>query len=361
MTKPDSDNTPHFADKDHIDVLDGVRGVAALMVVVSHSANSGLLPGFLGNGLGQMGVGLFFGLSGFLMAHLYLWRPPEGAELRRYFVHRGARVLPLYFAVLAVALAINAAFNLELFRIQTATDVALNALLVRGTGVLWSVPTEIHFYLVFVVLWLAHARGRLGYAIAAVVLLQVVLFIATYRHVEHDTLIRWLQFFLFGMLLSKYLPTIRQFAEKPTRRRWLAVASWIVFIAALAAPPELRRQAGIPVLPNYLDPVTAGIPMLLLIFAVIGLPPFGVFRLPVLRWYGNISYALYLIHTPVLLLVIAQVAAGRVPMWAGFILVVSVSTLLAWASLHLYERPAQSAIRRGFRGPKSAPRGEETT
>lgn len=34
MTNPQSDLTPHFADSNHIDVLDGVRGVAALMVVV---------------------------------------------------------------------------------------------------------------------------------------------------------------------------------------------------------------------------------------------------------------------------------------------------------------------------------------
>lgn len=302
-----------------------------------------------------MGVGLFFGLSGFLMAYLYLWRHFDRAQVRRYAVHRGARVLPLYFAVLAVALVVNAAFDLDLFRIETPRDAILNATLIKGTGVLWSVPTEIQFYIVFALLWMAHARGRLGYALAAVVTVQVALFIATYRHIEGDTLIRWMQFFLFGMLLSKYLPSIRRFAENPIHRRWLGIASWVGFLAALAALPELRRQVGIPVLPNYLDPITAGVPMLLLVFAVIGLRPFGVFRHPLLRWYGKISYALYLIHTPVLLLVLALVADGRVPAWSGFPLLVAVSTLLAWASLHLYERPAQSAVRRAFRGPDALP------
>jgi len=54
----------------YIHTLTGLRGLAALIVFVSHSANVGLLPHFFGTGFGQVGVMIFFLLSGFLMSHL---------------------------------------------------------------------------------------------------------------------------------------------------------------------------------------------------------------------------------------------------------------------------------------------------
>lgn len=48
--------------------LDGLRGLAAYIVLVSHASNmTGLWGTLLGNGAGQFGVMLFFVLSGFLM------------------------------------------------------------------------------------------------------------------------------------------------------------------------------------------------------------------------------------------------------------------------------------------------------
>ena len=83
--------------------LDGIRGFAALIVVISHSANAGFLPNLLGHGLGQMGVALFYALSGFLMAHLYLHRPFDAAAIRQFALRRAARVLPLFYAVILMA------------------------------------------------------------------------------------------------------------------------------------------------------------------------------------------------------------------------------------------------------------------
>ena len=53
----------------NIDALDGLRGFTCLLVVFTHAGNSGLFLNTLGSG--QLGVMLFFALSGFLMVHLY--------------------------------------------------------------------------------------------------------------------------------------------------------------------------------------------------------------------------------------------------------------------------------------------------
>ena len=55
--------------------LNTLRGLAALIVVVSHYSNATLIMGgLLGFGGGQFGVMIFFVLSGFLMSYLYLGR-----------------------------------------------------------------------------------------------------------------------------------------------------------------------------------------------------------------------------------------------------------------------------------------------
>jgi peptidoglycan/LPS O-acetylase OafA/YrhL len=47
---------------------------------------------------------IFFVLSGYLMGFLYLDRPFNSAEVWSYAVHRGARVLPLFYTVVILAL-----------------------------------------------------------------------------------------------------------------------------------------------------------------------------------------------------------------------------------------------------------------
>jgi len=84
--------------------LDGLRGVAALIVLLSHVSNkTGLWGGIFGRGGGQIGVMLFFVLSGYLMGMLYLDRPFRRIEVQRYVVHRGARIVPLYYLIVLLS------------------------------------------------------------------------------------------------------------------------------------------------------------------------------------------------------------------------------------------------------------------
>jgi hypothetical protein len=87
----------------HLPALDGLRGVAALMVLVSHSANAGFLPTIFRAQFGPLGVALFYLLSGFLMTHLAVRSSLSRENLRNYAVARLARVLPLFYLALLVA------------------------------------------------------------------------------------------------------------------------------------------------------------------------------------------------------------------------------------------------------------------
>lgn len=77
-------------------VLDGMRGIAALMVMATHAVF--LFP------LAAVAVDLFFGLSGFVLAYRYAGRLETAAQRRRFLVARFIRLEPLWLAGCALAL-----------------------------------------------------------------------------------------------------------------------------------------------------------------------------------------------------------------------------------------------------------------
>ncbi|MGH1559619.1 acyltransferase family protein [Caulobacter segnis] len=80
--------------------LDGLRGIAAMCVVVFHAASSArpLTPS------GELAPDLFFVLSGFVLTYAYQHKLAEGMTFRRFMAVRAIRLYPLY----AVAVAISA-------------------------------------------------------------------------------------------------------------------------------------------------------------------------------------------------------------------------------------------------------------
>jgi peptidoglycan/LPS O-acetylase OafA/YrhL len=86
-------------ERDHLPALDGVRAVAVLVVMQSHSRFNAL-PG-------DLGVSAFFVLSGFLITWLLLReREDTGAiSLRGFYFRRTLRIFPAYYVFLVASLA----------------------------------------------------------------------------------------------------------------------------------------------------------------------------------------------------------------------------------------------------------------
>ncbi len=91
-------------------VLDGLRGVAALCVVQTHTQDL-----LLGDTLptAYLAVDLFFLLSGFVLAHAYEERLRQGMTLHRFMLARLVRLYPLYLAGIAIAVPLAVLDMLE--------------------------------------------------------------------------------------------------------------------------------------------------------------------------------------------------------------------------------------------------------
>ncbi len=353
--------------------LTGLRFVAALAVVVSHFMQSGTVPAvpavldFLDGG--RTAVSLFFVLSGFVLALNYPALAGR-AQLRRFYVARFARIYPMVvLALLISAPTVAFAWNspdhlLQWYSIDSGAGPKVAASLVAQltmitawfpvaainqpwNGPAWSVSCEVFFYALFP-LMIARLAGRRLRVLAAIVLagwaaqatwiwaVRAALppnregFLVSQFPVPH------LFEFVLGICAAVWFTRSgRQSLELPARRRGaLAVAT--CGIVALSAA-ELSD-------PRYLlmSPLFA-----LLIVGLATRPASGSSWLawPVLVLLGESSYALYLLHVPLLHLFDLAGVSG-VAGWVAMLAVIALSVV----AFRWYETPMRLVLRRQLAG-----------
>ncbi len=348
---PQRERTPHLA------ALTGLRGIAAWLVVFYHARLSltDWMPqaGIAIAAKGYLAVDLFFMLSGFVMWLNY------GPRLRKqglagapaFWWRRLARIWPLHAAVLGAV----AAFALVL--LATGRDMAnyplielpLHVLLVQNWGLTqslswnhpaWSISTELGAYLLFplavvAVRWEAMRPLALLTCIGLAVLLLHSLFTMAGaetlgEQIPRLGLLRCIIQFGIGLMLANLWLAWRG-------RRAIAPACGLIAAMAFAA----TMPAGLP--ETLMLPLAFA--AMLLALALDSGPVARLLAARPIVWLGDVSYATYLVHFPLLiaLKLVAvgddlQIAPGIFVTYLLVLLVLS-GTLYRWL-----EKPAQSWI-----------------
>jgi peptidoglycan/LPS O-acetylase OafA/YrhL len=351
---PSSGPIARRAPADRIPDIDWLRGVAAIGVFIFHVTGVAgfpkrTLPPFSLAGhhfgavlspfsLGASGVSLFFVLSGLCLALQQLRagqrRLPAG-ETGRYFRNRAARIVPAYWAAIAVSAAITLWLGTMSAR-AVATDTALHLFFLHGfdrttfltlNSALWSMATEVQFYLIFP--WFFALYGRLGGGRFVAV---TGLFNLAYRVAV--AYIPWVDGpgsgVSTGALLAYQLPG----------RLWEFALGMYLAELLLRDTPELRRLftwLWIPALvgslwcrgfgPPYLPEMAFG----LLFTAICGLVLItgkdvepGALRRFLRSWgarFGRSSYSFFLLHAALLMVIDALIpASGEHPYQRALVL-----------------------------------------
>jgi peptidoglycan/LPS O-acetylase OafA/YrhL len=293
----------------YIPSLDGLRAVSITIVILSHAGLGKVVPG-------GFGVTIFFFLSGYLITTLL--RREETASgkisLSKFYMRRVFRIFPpMYGALLLgiVATYLNLLPNQvnffpTLFQALHLTNYYSfwgEGAMIKGTGILWSLAVEEHFYLVFPMICfillkpLSLKSRALGLAvICALVLLWryylvVKMGVSTHRtYYGTDTRIDSI---LFGCIMGLF--------HNPVLDRKLNFSLWqSMFILALSGAMLVFSFA-------YRDPIfreTArytlqGIALFPIFYLSITRSEDAIFRwlnLRPIRFIGVLSYSLYLVH-----------------------------------------------------------------
>ncbi|MGH3334139.1 MAG: acyltransferase family protein [Nocardioidaceae bacterium] len=138
--------------------LNAIRAAGALMVLATHSAfdTGRILEGWSGAVLARFdfGVTLFFVLSGFLLSRPFLLASARGENrpsTRHYLWKRALRILPLYWIVVIAAFLVEPDNRMtttgDWLRHLTLTQLYEPGLLATGLTQMWSLCTEVAFYL----------------------------------------------------------------------------------------------------------------------------------------------------------------------------------------------------------------------
>jgi peptidoglycan/LPS O-acetylase OafA/YrhL len=321
----------------HIPALDGVRGLAVLMVFVYHvqifGAGAGPKPVAP---LGWMGVDLFFVLSGFLITGILLDAKGKASYFRNFFVRRSLRIFPLYYAVLLVSfLLLPLVFSRVLApppEIQAWFWTYLTNVYIvwQGWGTagryfdhFWSLAVEEQFYLFWpVVVFLCDRRRLLrvclaGVAVAAAV--RVAFHLVWWHQAAYVLLPARMDALVLGALVALM---VREPGGLELLARWARPVA--VATAALLAGVWYWRD-GLDVYDRVIG--TLGYSLFAVLFAAVIVlaitadPARRFGRLcasPGLRFFGRYSYAIYVFHHPILILLpAAGVTASLVPALAG--------------------------------------------
>ena len=327
--------------------MEGLRGVAVTLVFLHHytvqSQLIGLSPGpasVVAAALryyGNLGVELFFVLSGYLIYGTLIRRPQS---FMGFMTRRFQRIYPAFLVVFALALTLVILMpipgKLPHDPWQAAAHIAANLALLPGlipmvriVEVAWSLSYEMFFYVVTAALVLGMGMGMMPprRRIAILVLLTGAFILASYAEVPNFP-VRMMPFFA-GMLLAEGLGN--------------RVPAWVGW-AAPAAAFVIAVTRAVPGVTGELLQTVAFFLLCAVCFRGAGLVSAWMTWMP-LRWLGNMSYSYYLLHgfvVRIAMVLLARVLPLGMPDWVFWALmpVLYVATLLASSLLFvMVEKP----------------------
>lgn len=352
--------------------LQGLRGLAVLGVVLFHmtsvelkySGGDLLLPGWMD--FFQLGVDLFFVISGFVMVMVSRGRFQSGVESQRFLFNRVSRIYPTYwlyfFITLLVYLVQPGMVNSE----HGESNLWLSFMLLPSDKVLlvmvaWSLVFELWFYLVFCILLLFKER-HLPWLLAVWALILLVFNTQqdwqAYSPVLAVILHPYALEFIAGALLALFIHS-RHSARMPTAAVWVLLGGALLLGIPSVAVSGLFDSHGLPRM------LIVGLVFGALVFALALLERRQHVSMPKsLVFIGDMSYTVYLSH----LLVLGVI--GRIWQWLGgwpdslvdnvFFAVLMMLAVLCygWVGYHCFEKPilerANSFARRHFRARSSS-------
>ncbi|HEX4155586.1 MAG TPA: acyltransferase [Acidobacteriaceae bacterium] len=365
--QPDSSTTGR-----HIPALDGVRGIAVILVLICHlfwsdgAPAGGHLLHFVAQfrAAGWVGVDLFFVLSGFLITGILYDTLPARHFFRNFYARRILRIFPLYYGVFALLLLITSIlgehWSRSLFSYLTYTDNLHIKIHIPPTNApwvninhFWSLMVEEQFYLCWPLLvFLLRSRRRIAIAailgaLASLAVRLTLVHIGLSAHAPF-LLYSWTPSCLDGLFLGALLAMA---VRSRLRDRVLALSLPVLLACAAVIAALWYTHSGFE--PDHSTVVATWGTFVL----VIGFTAFTAATLragtlsqkaasdPTLRFFGRYSYGLYVYHYTIAGLInghlrpilLAHTGSKFLSVLIPGLIALALSVAVAWLSFTFYE------------------------
>jgi peptidoglycan/LPS O-acetylase OafA/YrhL len=340
--------------------LDGLRGIAILMVLIFHLFGYSMFKKtwagvahwiMLPTWQGARGVDLFFVLSGFLITGILLSTRADPNYFRNFYARRALRILPLYYAVLLVILlCYRNSSDYVLVSFFYLSNVAPLVGITMVNGAMWSLSVEEHFYLFWPLLIRSLPLRAVAPAALVICLSEPVSRGLAFSHGANVFPYTWFRLdgLAAGALIACFVSSSR-YSVRNANGLAIALLCAGLLLQIGGAPFGIHRQhvlfAAIWQFPaaNLLSAAAV-----LWAVAMSGQSQTSILRIWPLRLCGELSYCLYLIHCMVMDGYDAALHALRQPPaitnFQGILIraaaVLAVCFAVAVISRNVIERPA---------------------
>jgi peptidoglycan/LPS O-acetylase OafA/YrhL len=302
--------------------IDALRGIAALAVFFCHVREFGLPHGWLE--WGQLGVPVFFVISGFVIAASNADQQLTANYIGRFVLRRSLRLDPPYWVTLLLVIAFISPMSpantlANMFYLQRIFDRPL------ALSASWTLCQEVQLYLFYVLSMAAFQKLR-GNALVTGLAAQGALAVVS----VFTTRLDWNEFFI--PYWYQFFAGVLAFWCVAGRVHWGVVVAFLALVSARL----------------YADPaaVTVVLTAALMITLRQRMTSLGGSAVP--QFFGRISYSLYLTHMPVHAVVCAHTEPGPL---RGIVSVAA--CLLAASAMHYTVERA--GLRWSARVAKTAP------
>ena len=342
--------------------LDGLRGIAVLMVFFHHITLIDTVPWHRTQTFlkaigepGRAGVDVFFVLSGFLITSILLRERASVSYYRDFYWKRVLRVLPLYLLVLAIiATVVPHSLRYVLLALVFLANFA-SVLHVNLPTPFWSLAVEEQFYLLWPTVVRRRSTGsvlRFALGVAAASFLLRIVF-ALFGHFNYYlTFLRCDALALGALLACRFKQSQDEgwVFSSESRKLWIVLCLGLAAAVVSHAIPYDSRLA-----PHFMNLEVTGVT--LACCGLIGLSIahtnsrwLAILRSPALTFFGLISYAFYVLHLFVIEVYDhfwpAPADANNRAYAVRMVLTLAVTMVLSLLSRFLIELPALSLRRR---------------
>lgn len=329
--------------------LDGLRGIAAIIVVFWHFAS--LIDRPIGTAM--LAVDLFFIISGFVIPYAYERKLNDGLSLKRFFIIRMVRLYPLY--------ALGVLISLVPYLLIAVTDQSVAPLKAPLKWLFWAIPLlpypalgPEHSFLLNPPAWSLFFEVAINIAYVAALpklnirTLYVIFCVATMILLVAAIRFRSLNFGTGGleMLWGTARITSPFTLGVILYRRWPGgwgerFSAWafvppILFLVTLFSPSDTVISALI-----SLALVLGLFPLLLMI--AVSAKPHG-FQSRILHGLGEMSYPLYVLHLPILIFFRQIALLTGASVTAATVLGLPAAFIVSTGAIFLYDRPLRSRL-----------------